>query len=187
MKKQSNQKSSGFNPKYIFISVLIIVVAYLVFHFFIKEEKKPEFTLTPDRTEQRQEVQEPQFVKQGNLSFIRATGEPLASIDIEVADSPAKRSQGLMYRKSMEENHGMLFIFPMEEPQSFWMKNTIIPLDIIFVNSNKQIVKIHKNTTPFSERSMLSEKPAIYVVEVIAGYTDKFNIREGDRIDWELE
>lgn len=186
MKKQTKQTSSGFNPKYIFISVLIIVVAYLVFHFFIKEEKKPEITLTPDRIEQRQEVQEPQFVNQGELKFIRATGEPLAGIDIELADSPMKRAQGLMYRKSMEENHGMLFIFPMEEQQSFWMKNTIIPLDIIFVNSDKEIVKIHKNTTPFSERSLLSEKPAIYVVEVVAGYTDKYKIREGDRIEWEL-
>jgi len=78
----------------------------------------------------------------------------------------------------------MLFIFSTEEPQSFYMKNTVMPLDIIFINSKKHIVKIHKNTKPFSEQSLPSLKPAIYVVEVIAGYTDKHSIKEGQLIDW---
>ena len=64
------------------------------------------------------------------------------------------------------------------------MRNTIIPLDIIFVNSKKKIIKIHKKTEPFSERSLPSFKPALYVVEVNAGFTDKFGIKEGDHIDW---
>ncbi len=68
-----------------------------------------------------------------------------------------KESRDLMYRKSMDDTKGMLFIFQKEEPQSFWMKNTVIPLDIMFVNSKKEIVKIFKNTIPFSENSLPSE------------------------------
>jgi uncharacterized membrane protein (UPF0127 family) len=89
-----------------------------------------------------------------------------------------------MFRENMKEEEGMLFLFPAEEYQSFYMKNTIMPLDIIFVNAKKQIVKIHKNTTPYSEASLPSMKPSIYVVEVIAGFTDKYKIQEGDIIDW---
>jgi uncharacterized membrane protein (UPF0127 family) len=89
-----------------------------------------------------------------------------------------------MFRENMNENQGMFFIFQQEEPQSFYMKNTIMPLDIIFVNSKKQIVKIHTHTTPLSEASLPSGKPSVYVVEVIAGYTDKFGIKEGSYIEW---
>lgn len=89
-----------------------------------------------------------------------------------------------MYRENMQEDQGMLFIFPVEEYQSFYMKNTIMPLDIMFVNSKKQIVKIHKNTTPYSEKSLPSFNPAVYVVEVNAGFSDKFGIKEGSYIDW---
>ena len=84
----------------------------------------------------------------------------------------------------MKENHGMLFIFPYEAEQSFWMKNTVIALDMIFVNSKLEIVKIHHNTTPFSEQSYSSGKPAEYVVEVNAGYSNRMGIKEGDKIIW---
>lgn len=84
----------------------------------------------------------------------------------------------------MDDTKGMLFIFQNEEPQSFWMKNTVIPLDIMFVNSKKEIIKIHKSTTPFSEKSLPSEKPAIYVVEVNGGFADKYGIKEGDAISF---
>ncbi len=84
----------------------------------------------------------------------------------------------------MQEDQSMLFIFPSEEYQSFYMKNTIIPLDIIFINSKKQVVKIHRNTTPYSETSLPSLKPAMYVVEINAGVADKYKIKEGDYIEW---
>ena len=78
----------------------------------------------------------------------------------------------------------MLFIFSRQEYQSFWMRNTAISLDIIFVNSNNEIVTIHKNTNTFSDKSYPSTKPAIFVVEVIAGFTDKYGINVGDKIVW---
>ena len=129
------------------------------------------------------EIVEPQFRKDGELSFIKAaTGENISKIEVEIVESIPLINQGLMYRKSMEEFRGMLFKMPIEEPQAFWMKNTHIPLDIIFVNSDKEIVTIHKDTTPFSEASLPSKKSAKYVVEVNAGYCDRNSINVGDKI-----
>lgn len=124
------------------------------------------------------------FVKQGEVYFQDSSKKFIKEVDVEIADNEDKRHIGLMFRDKMEENQGMLFIFPTEEQQAFYMKNTIIPLDIIFINAKKQIVKIHKYTTPYSEKDLLSGKPVLYVVEVNAGFTDKYNIKEGDFIDW---
>jgi uncharacterized membrane protein (UPF0127 family) len=124
------------------------------------------------------------FVKQGEVYFQDSSKKFIKEVDVEIADNEDKRHIGLMFRDRMEENQGMLFIFPTEEQQAFYMKNTIIPLDIIFINSKKQIVKIHKNTTPYSEKDLLSGKPVLYVVEVSAGFTDKYTIKEGGYIDW---
>lgn len=122
--------------------------------------------------------------KEGELSFNSSDGEFLTSIDIEIAETLQERALGLMNRDKMDEKQGMFFIFPFEEEQSFWMRNTLISLDMIFVNSNNTIVKIHKNTKTQSDQSYPSNAPAIYVVEVIAGFTDKYNIKEGDKIVW---
>lgn len=91
-------------------------------------------------------------------------------VNIEIADNDAERQMGLMNRSFMNNSQAMLFIFDVEEPQAFWMKNTIIPLDIIYVNSNKEIVSIAANTEPYSEKSLPSGRPAIYVVEVNGGF-----------------
>lgn len=125
-----------------------------------------------------------EFMKQGELRFINAKDVFIAKIDIEIAQDDSKRTLGLMYRDKMSENQGMLFVFNDEDMRFFWMKNTILSLDIIFVNSNNEIVTIHKYTKPYSEESYSSDKPASYVVEVNAGFTDKYNLRVGDKIAW---
>jgi uncharacterized membrane protein (UPF0127 family) len=124
------------------------------------------------------------FKKQGEVYFQDKDKNMLKAIDVEIAETDENRHRGLMFREKMEENQGMLFIFNREEPESFYMKNTLIPLDIIFVTSKKEIVKIYKNTTPLSEKDLPSPKPILYVVEVNAGFTDKYGIKEGDFIDW---
>ena len=130
-------------------------------------------------------AQDVQFTKQGELSFLRqGTGEKIAQIDIEIADTPAKRTQGLMYRRSLPQDAGMLFIFETSQPLAFWMKNTFISLDMIFADNAKRIVSIAKNTTPLSEALIPSGKNAMYVVEVNAGFCDTHGIREGDVIDF---
>jgi len=124
------------------------------------------------------------FKKEGELTFVDSLDNPIVKIDIEIADNDYERQLGLMNRQSMEEMQGMLFIFPQERYQSFWMLNTLFSLDIIFVNSSKEIVTIHKNTAPLSEQSYPSTAPAIYVVEVNAGFCDRHNIKLGDKIFW---
>jgi uncharacterized membrane protein (UPF0127 family) len=125
-----------------------------------------------------------QFKKEGELTFQKADGSYIAQIDIEIADTDAKRTEGLMYRRHMDENQGMLFLFPYESVQSFWMKNTVIPLDMIFVNKRGVIVTIRKNAVPFDEGQYRSTAPASMVVEVNGGYTDAYGINVGDKIVW---
>jgi uncharacterized membrane protein (UPF0127 family) len=105
-------------------------------------------------------------------------------VSVEIADTPDKRSLGLMYRNHLPELHGMLFLFPREEPLSFWMKNTPLPLDIIFVNSAHAIVGIAQQTTPFSERPLPSGNPAQFVLEVNAGFCQRHSITVGDQVDF---
>jgi len=124
------------------------------------------------------------FTKHGELTFITKDDKFLSKIDIEIADDDSKRETGLMYRDRMKMNQGMLFIFPAQQYQSFWMHNTQLPLDMIFVNKNLEIVTIHKDTTPFSDQTYSSTKPALYVVEVNAGYCDMNNINVGNKIVW---
>ena len=112
---------------------------------------------------------EPQFVKEGNLQFVKE-GKPIKSIEIEVASTVQEIQQGLMYRQNMDESKGMLFMFPDMQPRGFWMKNTLIPLDIIYVDADKTIVSIQKNTTPLSEQNLPSSSDAQYVIEVNAGF-----------------
>lgn len=170
---------------YVISAAVLIAAAYFIYTSM--SDKKSNYTLNTDRLEKLKDVAEPQFKKQGELEFISSKGKKvIGKIDIEIADNDSTRMQGLMYRKSMSEDKGMLFIFPISEPQSFWMKNTIISLDIIFVNEDKEIVKIHKNTVPYSKSSNSSFKKSMYVVEVVAGFTDKYKIAEGDRIDYKI-
>ncbi len=124
------------------------------------------------------------FTKEGELRFLDKQDNLLSALDIEIADNEGSRTQGLMYRDSMAEQQGMLFIFPDEDERSFWMKNTIISLDIIYVNAKNQIVTIQKNAVPYSEASIPSNGPAKYVVEVNGGYCDRHDIKAGDHIDW---
>lgn len=127
------------------------------------------------------------FTKQGTLQFLRADNPDPLTIDIEVADTEVKRNQGLMYRRHMDQNKGMLFIMDEFKPQSFYMRNTYISLDILYLDDQKKVVSIQKNTTPLSEESLPSNGNALYVLEVNAGYTDTYNIKPGDQIEFELE
>lgn len=124
-------------------------------------------------------------MKQGELKFISQDGKRnISQIDIELAANDEKRTQGLMWRRKMEEQQGMLFVMERQEIQSFWMLNTYISLDIIFVNEQRQIVTIRSNTKPQSLDPVISDEPALYVVEVNAGYCRKHGITVGDKIEF---
>ena len=124
------------------------------------------------------------FRKDGELTFLRGGAENL-TIDIEIADTDSARTRGLMQRTSLPEMSGMLFVFRREEIQSFWMANTPIALDLIFVSADSQIVDIDKYTRPFSSESIVSDEPAQYVVEVPAGFSDTHGLTAGEGVRWQ--
>ena len=155
--------------------ILVLAIITMVVYFIVSKKRGSQNFATGESA--------PTFTKEGELIFLAtAESDTLAVIDIEIADNNRKTAQGLMYRSSMPESAGMLFLMPREERQGFWMKNTYIPLDMIFVNADMQIVTIHSNTTPMKESSYFSTAPALYVVEVNAGFCRKNNINEGDII-----
>ena len=125
------------------------------------------------------------FNKEGSLTFQKAAGEAIRTIDIEFSKTKAERDLGLMHRRFMPEDSGMLFYMDTQKEQSFWMKNTYISLDIIYINEAKEIVSIATQTTPLSETPVPSNAPAKYVLEVIAGYCAMHGIAVGDKVEWE--
>ena len=124
------------------------------------------------------------FTKEGTLAFVQPRGDTLRTIDIEIADTPEQRARGLMFRRSMPYSRGMLFLFPQADTTGFWMKNTAMPLDIIFVAPDSQVVSIARRTTPFSEEQILPGGRKQFVVEVRAGFVDRFNVTDSTRIRW---
>jgi uncharacterized protein len=101
---------------------------------------------------------------------------------VELATNDAEREHGLMDRKELPEGRGMLFDFERESPVAFWMHNTYIPLDMIFIRADGRILRIAENTEPLSTRIISSQGPARAVLEVVAGTAQKYGIRPGDRV-----
>ncbi len=110
-------------------------------------------------------------VKLGDINF-----------HLEVSDTEELRTRGLMYRESMKEDHGMIFVFPWEQKLSFWMKNTTIALDIVFVNASGKVVSIN-HMVPLDTRSIPSVSPARWAVEINEGMALRAGLKVGDQID----
>jgi len=107
-------------------------------------------------------------------------------MNVEVADSPGEQRLGLMNRTSMPQDAGMIFVFDDDEPRYFWMENTLIPLDMIFIASNLTIIDIHENATPLSQDLIASSGPCRYVLEVNGGLCAADDIDIGDRVTLDL-
>ena len=101
---------------------------------------------------------------------------------VEVVDNDADRAKGLMYRKELPEGRGMLFDFHREQEVSFWMQNTYIPLDMVFIRGDGRILRIAEKTEPMSTRLIPSGGPVRAVLEVVAGTAQKLGIAPGDRV-----
>jgi hypothetical protein len=120
----------------------------------------------------------------GTLDFVHIDGSVKASITIEIADTPETQMKGLMGRSDLGVDKGMLFVFDQLKPRKFWMKNTPVSLDIIFIGGNGCIVNIAESTMPMSDHSYRSNGPIKYVVEVRAGFTKRFKIDSSTCIRW---
>ena len=121
------------------------------------------------------------------LCIDKKEGETTAithSFEVEVAATGAEQARGLMFRTELADDKGMLFPYPKPGILSFWMKNTIISLDIIFINEDGSIANIARNTKPYSTDSVSSINPTIAVLEVRAGLTNELGIKAGDIIRW---
>lgn len=105
-------------------------------------------------------------------------------VQVEVARTGEARRQGMMYRKSMKPHHGMIFLFEKEEPQSFWMKNTYIPLDIMFVNTAGTIIGIVHNAEPMTTTPRNVPGVSQYVIEMAGGYAQQYGIRKGTQVSF---
>ena len=118
------------------------------------------------------------------LTVITLQGEKTsASYFVEIADTHQKAEIGLMYRKSMPKDQGMLFVFPYPSIIKMWMKNTYIPLDMVFFNAQNQIICLHENAIPLDEKNIIScPYPAMKVLELNAGEIKVHNIQLGDKL-----
>jgi uncharacterized protein len=110
------------------------------------------------------------------------TAKGQVSFQVEIAATAEKRERGLMYRRELPPDHGMLFIFPAERVNSFWMKNTPIPLDMIFISRERKIVGIVHETVPFSLAGRSVTVPSQYVLEINGGLSRRYGFKAGDAV-----
>lgn len=115
------------------------------------------------------------------LSIETAAGTAL-EFTVEIAESPEQRAQGLMFRRQMAADAGMLFLFGGSRERAMWMKNTFIPLDMLFIDERGKIVRIEQRTVPQSLRTIVSGGPAFAVLELNAGTASRLGIKPGDRV-----
>ncbi len=166
-----------FRKHFVAVATILVGVAAvsLVLPYFFNTEKEAEqiIEITPEDIVFNKDAE----------AFIYKNDSILQKIDVQFAQTEEQRAVGLMYRSTMEENQGMWFIFEEEAPRTFYMRNTEIPLDIIYLNKDKKVVSIAKNARPYDETSLPSEKPAMYVLEINGGLADKWGIDKGDRVE----
>lgn len=162
--------------------ILVVITISITFMQCTESDQKTSDT----KKKNKNYVNKPTFKKEGELSFLAFnSSKTFKQIDIEIADNEAEIQQGLMFRTSMSYEEGMLFIFEQDRPRSFWMKNTAIALDVIFINEALEIVSIQKNTIPYSEEPIPSNNPAKFVLEVKAGFCDTYGVEAGQKITYQ--
>lgn len=126
------------------------------------------------------------FSKEAELVFYNEN-DSLVKLDIEIAKSDYEKQTGLMHRSEMKMNQGMLFVYDDERARpNFYMKNTKIALDLIYINANKQVVEIKENAKPLDETPIGANQPAQYVLEVNAGFVEKHNINDSLYITYKI-
>lgn len=137
------------------------------------EQKETPQRATPNPAEAQTLPQSP---------LVIASGAQLHRFTVELADDDAERSTGLMHRGQMNDDHGMLFDFHTPRRVAFWMRNTFIPLDMIFIKSDGEIVSIFENVPPLNDNTVGPERPVRAVLELNAGMSKKLGLKVGDMV-----
>ncbi len=123
-------------------------------------------------------------MQRDTLKITTASG--IHAFEIEVAETDEQKARGLMFRRSLEPNGGMLFPYSPPQEISMWMKNTYISLDMVFIKADGSVLRVATGTEPFSEKVVASEGDAVAVLEVIAGTAARIGIKPGDRVEHKL-
>ena len=118
------------------------------------------------------------------VAIVAPDGKTRASVTVEVADTEQQREVGLMFRKHLDDEAGMLFVFKDAEHRNFWMHNTVIPLDMLFADAGGRVIGIVPNAEPFSDKAVGVEGGSEYVLEVNGGFCAKNGIKPGDRFNF---
>ena len=126
--------------------------------------------------------QSPAGLEQVNLTI--RSGAKAHAFVVEVARTPEQQERGLMFRQSLGDNQGMIFPYDPPVPASFWMKNTLIPLDIIFIRPDGRIANIEANTVPLSLQPVYAVEPVGAVLELAGGRAAELGIKPGDKVKW---
>jgi len=105
------------------------------------------------------------------------------AVAVEIADTAPRRQAGMMWRRELPEGRGMLFVFPTSADHAFWMKNTLIPLDMIFIDESLHVVGVQNDAAPLSTQPLSVGRPSRYVLEVPAGWARRRGVTPGDRVD----
>lgn len=128
-----------------------------------------------------------EFIKQGELQLSNQDSI-IKKVEIELAETEGKRANGLMNRSQMKENRGMLFVFDKLNNTGFWMKDTRIPLDIIFIGQDSIVINTQKNAKPYDLNNYGAAAPYWYVLEVNGGSADKWGIKDGEtKVSWTVD
>jgi len=118
------------------------------------------------------------------IAIVAPDGTTRATVAVEIAITGPQREVGLMFRKHLDDNAGMIFVFPDSAPRNFWMHNTPIPLDMIFADAAGQVIGIVANAQPYSDKLLAVEGNAEYVLEVNGGFCAKTGIKPGDKMNF---
>jgi len=118
------------------------------------------------------------------VAIVAPDGKTRASVTVEVADTEQQREVGLMFRKHLDDEAGMLFVFKDAAHRNFWMHNTVIPLDMLFADAGGRVIGIVANAEPFSDKAVGVEGGSEYVLEVNGGFCAKNGIKPGDRFNF---
>jgi len=129
-------------------------------------------------------VTEPPALAHGKLTAPEAKGAPV--LDVEIADTPATEQRGLMYRTKLGENKGMIFVWPSESRRTFWMHNTCLPLDMLFLAKDGTVVGLLEQVPTLNDRARSVRCPAAYVLEVNAGWTRRHGLKPGMKLELAL-
>lgn len=160
--------------KHLTTRIVFILLSGVIFYACGTEKKQP-----PAKSSEGRVLEYPD-----TLSFLQPDGTLITSLAYASAATSDERSQGLMDVRSMPGDAGMVFFFEEQDELSFWMANTPLPLDIIYVNEDGVIVSIYHNAKPFSNQNLPSGEPAKYVIETNAGYCLNYDIREGGKVQF---